>query len=280
MEIVSSVEGMRRIRSGLGDRDVVGLVPTMGSLHEGHLSLLERARQETDYVVASVFVNPIQFGEGEDLDQYPRNPQRDERLARKAGVDLVFVPPVEEVYPEGFCTYVQVEGLTDCLCGSARPGHFRGVATVVTKIFNMVAPQRAYFGQKDYQQALVIRRLARDLNFDLKVIICPTVRDSDGMALSSRNAYLTDEERRAALALYRALGQGRDLVAGGTTDVDAVEREMKGVLEKEALVKIDYIEVRSALNLQRSPDMPDPALLAGAIMVGKTRLIDNLVVRR
>ncbi len=280
MEIVSSVEGMRRIRSGLGDRDVVGLVPTMGSLHEGHLSLLERARQETDYVVASVFVNPIQFGEGEDLDQYPRNPQRDERLARKAGVDLVFVPPVEEVYPEGFCTYVQVEGLTDCLCGSARPGHFRGVATVVTKIFNMVAPQRAYFGQKDYQQALVIRRLARDLNFDLKVIICPTVRDSDGMALSSRNAYLTDEERRAALALYRALGQGRDLVAGGTTDVDAVERKMKGVLEKEALVKIDYIEVRSALNLQRSPDMPDPALLAGAIMVGKTRLIDNLVVRR
>jgi len=249
----------------------------MGYLHEGHLSLVRAARRENDMVVMSIFVNPTQFGPGEDLDRYPRDLYRDMELAEKAGVDGIFAPSVEEMYPEGYSTYVEVEGLSRVLCGASRPGHFRGVATVVSKLFNIIQPHRAYFGLKDYQQALIIKRMVEDLNFPVEIVTLPTVREPDGLALSSRNQYLTLEERAKALSLYRSLKRGEEMILKGIRQVQAIKEAMAQELLKHE-VKIDYVEVCNPENLSPLEEVGDRALLAVAAWVGSTRLIDNLVV--
>ena len=258
----------------------IGLVPTMGAFHEGHLSLIRRARAKCDVVVVSLFVNPTQFGEAEDLESYPRDEARDAALAEAEGVDLLFAPPAEEVYPEGFDTTVTVGGLTSVLEGDPAhrgPGHFAGVTTVVTKLLNMVAPDLAYFGQKDAQQALVIKKLARDLDIPVRIQVCPTVRDPDGLALSSRNAYLTDEERERALGLSRALRAAEETVGRGTTDAAAVLAAARAELDR-AGIEPEYLELRSASDLSEVDRVSGATLLAVAARVGKARLIDNTIL--
>jgi len=257
----------------------IGFVPTMGYLHQGHLSLLKRARAENDVVVISVFVNPTQFGAGEDFERYPRDMERDTSMAESAGVDYFFAPPVSEMYPEGYATYVEVERLTKGLCGASRPGHFRGVATVVAKLFNIVKPHRAYFGKKDFQQLKVIERMAKDLNFNVEIVGCPTVREPDGLAVSSRNVYLSAEERRSALSLYRALCLARDLVEKGEKDPKViVERMREFILSHPHVRKIDYIEIVDSETLERVTEVKEGTLIALAVFVGGARLIDNWVV--
>ena len=240
----------------------VGLVPTMGAFHAGHLALFEAARAENDVVVASLFVNPAQFGKGEDLARYPRDEERDSRLAEEAGVDVLFAPSADELYPEEFATWVDVGELGDKLEGEFRPGHFRGVATVCLKLFNIVRPGRAYFGQKDAQQAAVVKQLVRDLNLGLEIRVVPTVRDDDGLALSSRNAYLSPEERETVLALPKALWTGRDAFLTGSDPVKEARRFLHGL-------DVDYVDVA---------DLNGQKVLAAAVRVGKTRLIDNVVL--
>jgi pantoate--beta-alanine ligase len=258
----------------------IGLVPTMGYFHEGHLSLMRRARSDADVVVVSLFVNPAQFGPGEDLEAYPRDERRDERLAEAEGVDVLFAPPVEEVYPEGFATTVMVGDLTETLEGDEAqrgPEHFRGVTTVVTKLFNMAAPDVAYFGQKDAQQALVIRKLVRDLDVPVRIEVCPTIRDPDGLALSSRNAYLSAEERERALALNRALRAAEAAVASGTRDAAAVVKAARDELDR-AGVEPDYLQLRSVTDLSPVERVNGSTLLAVAARVGRARLIDNAIL--
>jgi pantoate--beta-alanine ligase len=258
----------------------IGLVPTMGYFHEGHLSLMRRARADTDVVVVSLFVNPAQFGPGEDLEAYPRDEERDALLAEAEGVDLLFAPSVNEVYPDGFDAGVTVGGLTEILEGDeAQRGaeHFAGVTTVVTKLFNMVGPDVAYFGQKDAQQALVIRKLVRDLDIPVRIEVCPTVRDEDGLALSSRNAYLSPEERERALALSRALRAAQAAVEGGSVEADAVVAAAREELDR-AGVRPDYLQLRSAKDLTPVERVNGSALLAVAARVGPARLIDNAIL--
>jgi pantoate--beta-alanine ligase len=258
----------------------IGLVPTMGAFHPGHMALIEKARADCDLVVVSLFVNPTQFGPAEDLGAYPRDEAGDAAAAEAAGVDLLFAPPAEEVYPEGFATSVTVAGLTEVLDGHpARRGaaHFAGVATVVAKLFNMVGPDVAYFGQKDAQQALVISKLARDLDFPLRVEVCPTVRDSDGLAHSSRNAYLSAEERKRALGLSRALRAAEECVAAGSTDAESVLAAARAELEA-AGVEPEYLELRSAHDLSEVMRVNGSTLLAVAAQVGRARLIDNAIL--
>jgi pantoate--beta-alanine ligase len=258
----------------------IGLVPTMGYFHDGHLSLMRRAREEADVVVVSLFVNPAQFAPSEDFQAYPRDEGRDERLAAHEGVDVLFAPPVEEVYPDGFDTTVTVGNITETLEGDDAqrgPEHFQGVATVVTKLFNMVGPDVAYFGQKDAQQALVIRKLVRDLDIPVEVAVCPTIRDSDGLALSSRNAYLNAEERERALSLSRALRAAEAAVAGGTLDAGAVVAAARAELDR-AGVEPDYLQLRSATDLSPVERVNGSALLAVAARVGRARLIDNAIL--
>ena len=281
MRVLRTVAELRTLlataRSG---GNSIGLVPTMGFFHEGHLSLMRRARGETDVVVVSLFVNPAQFGPDEDLDAYPRDEQRDQRLAEAEGVDVLFAPPLEEVYPEGFATTVTVRDLTEMLEGDeAQRGtvHFEGVTTVVTKLFNMVGPDVAYFGQKDAQQALVVRKLVRDLDIPVRIEVCPTIRDPDGLALSSRNAYLSPEERERALALSRALRAAEAAVAGGTRDADAVVAVARDELDR-AGVEPDYLQLRSATDLSPVERVNGSALLAVAARVGRARLIDNAIL--
>lgn len=254
----------------------IGLVPTMGYLHQGHLSLMERARQECDVVVISIFVNPTQFGEGEDFDEYPRDLERDAGLAESVGVDAIFAPPVEEMYPGGYCTYVNVEKLTDVMCGASRPGHFRGVCTVVSKLFNIIQPHKAFFGQKDAQQAIVIKRMVKDLNIPVEVITCPIVREEDGLAMSSRNVYLNPRERKAALVLSRSLALARQMIKQGERDRRKVQEAMQNLIEQEPLAKIDYIAIREGENLAEIDDLHGKVLIALAVRIGKTRLIDNM----
>ena len=281
MRVLRTVAELRTLlaaaRSG-GNR--IGLVPTMGFFHEGHLSLMRRARTDTDVVVVSLFVNPAQFAPGEDLDAYPRDEERDRRLAEGAGVDVLFAPPLEEVYPDGFATTVTVRDLTEMLEGDqAQRGavHFQGVTTVVTKLFNMVGPDVAYFGQKDAQQALVIRKLVRDLDIPVRIEVCPTIRDADGLALSSRNAYLSPDERERALALSRALRAAEAAVAGGTRDAAAVVAVARDELDR-AGVEPDYLQLRSATDLSPVERVNGSALLAVAARVGRARLIDNAIL--
>ncbi|MGI5839408.1 MAG: pantoate--beta-alanine ligase [bacterium] len=278
MEIITTAGEMRQwVREQKRAGRSIGFVPTMGYLHEGHLSLVRRARAENDRVAVSIFVNPTQFGAGEDYSVYPRDLRRDAALAGPAGADMIFAPAAAEIYPADFSTYVTVDNLTGPLCGQSRPTHFRGVTTIVAILFNLVRPDRAYFGQKDAQQAIVIRRMARDLAFDLAVVVCPIVREPDGLALSSRNVFLQPEERQAALILSRALAGARALVAAGEKDAGAVLAFVRDEISREPLVRPDYVEIVGADDLAPVRTVEGGELLAVAAFVGKTRLIDNVV---
>lgn len=255
----------------------IGLVPTMGYLHEGHKSLIERAHKENDIVVVSDFVNPVQFGPNEDLATYPRDLERDAKLCEEAGAALLFNPEPEEMYFKDFCTYVNMEVLSEELCGKTRPTHFRGVCTVVSKLFNIVTPDRAYFGQKDAQQLAIIKRMVRDLNFDIEIVGCPIIREEDGLAKSSRNTYLSTEERKAALVLSKAVKLGMDLANNGEKDADKIVNEMKKLIETEPLAKIDYVKAVDANSIEVVSEMKPPVLVAMAVYIGKTRLIDNFI---
>jgi pantoate--beta-alanine ligase len=271
LETVSALHQWRRDVAGS-----LGLVPTMGFLHEGHLSLVRRARAENDVVAVSIFVNPAQFGPAEDFTTYPRDLRRDLALLEEAGVDLVFIPDREEIYPEGYATYVTVERLTDRWEGASRPGHLRGVTTVVAKLFTLFQPHRAYFGQKDYQQLVVVRRLARDLGFPLAVVTCPIIRDPDGLALSSRNSHLSPAERQAALALSRALRAGEMAYQGGERSGRRLREIVEEVLAREPLAKPDYVAVAHPETLVELEEVgPLGAVLCLAVWIGATRLIDN-----
>jgi pantoate--beta-alanine ligase len=256
----------------------VGLVPTMGYLHEGHLSLVRRAREETDHVVVSVFVNPTQFGPREDLSKYPRDLDRDLSLLEPLGVELVWIPTAEIMYPPGFQTWVEVQGITQPLEGSMRPGHFRGVATIVAKLFNAVQPHKAYFGQKDAQQAAVIRQMRRDLNFPLEIVVCPIVREPDGLAMSSRNVYLDPEQRKAATVLSRSLGTAQEAYEDGVRNAEMLRQIMRDVLSSEPLAQVQYVSCADYETLEELETVTGKALLSMAVFMGKTRLIDNLVL--
>ena len=257
----------------------LGLVPTMGALHEGHLALVRQARRENATVAVSIFVNPTQFGPQEDLAAYPRDMERDLKLLEAEGIDLVYTPAPEEVYPPGFDTWVEPGELANRLEGAVRPGHFRGVATVVTKLFNVVRPERAYFGQKDGQQLAVIRQLVRDLNLGIEIVAVPTVRDADGLALSSRNAYLTAEQRAAAPVIYRALSRSGELWREGQGDAELLRIAVRSILEEEPLIGgIDYVSVADAATLQELERVGGPAMVSVAVRMGQTRLIDNVVL--
>lgn len=279
MKIVSTVEEVRaEVKKWREEGLTVGLVPTMGYLHEGHKSLIDKAVEQNDKVVVSVFVNPIQFGPTEDLATYPRDLQRDSVLCENAGADLIFHPEKEDMYFDDFCTYIDMENLTKGLCGKTRPTHFRGVCTVVGKLFNIVQPDRAYFGQKDAQQLAVIRRMVRDLNFNLEIIGCPIVREEDGLAKSSRNTYLSPEERQAATILHKGLTKGEELVRGGEKNAATVVNAIQEVIETEPLAKIDYVEMVDFDNIQPVETIEGTVLTAVAVYIGKTRLIDNFIV--
>lgn len=278
MNIVKTISEVRNeVKNWRKQGLSVGLVPTMGYLHEGHKSLIDRACKENDKVVVSVFVNPTQFGPGEDLATYPRDIQRDAALCEDAGAALIFNPEPEEMYFEDFHTYVTMESLSDELCGKTRPIHFRGVCTVVSKLFHIVAPDRAYFGQKDAQQLAIIKRMVRDLNFDIEIVGCPIVREADGLAKSSRNTYLNPEERKAALVLSKAVGLGQELIQKGERNADVIVEKMKQLIEEEPLAKIDYVQAVDAISIQPVAEIKGTVLVAMAVYIGKTRLIDNFI---
>lgn len=274
--IVSTLEELRSARAILDEP--IGLVPTMGSLHNGHLSLVRRAVEECASVVVSIFVNPAQFGPGEDLPAYPRDIERDLRLLEPLGVKLVWTPTPGIMYPDGHQTWVEVEALTEALEGAQRPGHFRGVTTVVAKLFNSVQPARAYFGQKDAQQVAVIRQMSRDLNFPLQIVACPIVREPDGLAMSSRNTYLDAEQRQAATVLYRALNAARDAYAAGERDAEKLRTRMRETIAAEPLAKVQYVSCANYDTLAELDQITGNALLSMAVFVGQTRLIDNFVL--
>lgn len=263
-------------KSGLS----VGLVPTMGYLHEGHKSLIDAARKDNDRVVVSIFVNPMQFGPNEDLASYPRDLEKDAALCEAAGVDLIFHPQPEEMYAPGFCSYVDMNGLTSQLCGKSRPVHFRGVQTVVLKLFHIVTPDRAYFGQKDAQQLAVVRRMVRDLNVGTEIIGCPIVREADGLAKSSRNTYLNEAERQAALVLSRSLRVGKALTEAGETSAQAVRDAIIAEIQKEPMAKIDYVDVVSFDTIMPIEKIQGTVLVAIAVFIGRTRLIDNFMIEK
>lgn len=279
MNIVSTVKEVReQVKEWRAQGLSVGLVPTMGYLHEGHKSLIDKAVEQNDRVVVSVFVNPIQFGPTEDLATYPRDLDRDAALCESAGADLIFHPENEEMYFEDFCTYVDMEHLTKGLCGKTRPTHFRGVCTVVSKLFHIVQPDRAYFGQKDAQQLAVVRRMVRDLNFDLEIVGCPIVREEDGLAKSSRNTYLSEEERKAAVVLSRSLAKGKELIESGERDAETIKKAIREVIDAEPLAKIDYVEVVNFDTIEAIDTLDGIVLTAIAVYIGKTRLIDNFIM--
>ncbi len=275
MEIVTTIAAYRAARRKLAGS--VGFFPTLGYLHEGHLSLVRRAREENDAVVVSIFVNPTQFGPGEDLSNYPRDTERDLALLAPY-TDIVFMPSPGEMYPEGYSTWVDVEKVTDVLEGAARPGHFRGVATVVAKLFNIVQPDRAYFAQKDAQQLLVIKKMVRELDMPLEIVTCPTVREPDGLAMSSRNTYLTPEERKASTVLYKSLVMAREMWQIGEHDDAAIKRAMTRLIQEEPLAAIDYISVADPETLQELDGAHAKALVSMAVRFGTTRLIDNVLL--
>ncbi|MBL8165165.1 MAG: pantoate--beta-alanine ligase [Anaerolineae bacterium] len=277
MKVVETVAELRAARAQLSG--TVGLVPTMGALHDGHLSLVRAAREDHSAVIATIFVNPAQFGPREDLSKYPRTLAHDLQVLEKAGVDLVFTPSPDVIYPRGFQTWVDVTEVTQRLEGEARPGHFRGVATVVAKLFNLTQPDGAYFGQKDAQQVVVIKRMARDLNFPLDIVVCPTLREPDGLAMSSRNVYLTAEQRAVAGVLYRGLNAAGQLYASGERNPERLRQQVLRTLRGEALVGPEYVSAADAVTLEELHTISlDPLLLSAAVQIGSTRLIDNLVL--
>ena len=274
MQVTKTIKATRdQIREWKKAGHSIGLVPTMGFLHEGHASLIRKCREENDKVVVSVFVNPTQFGPNEDLEDYPRDFERDCALCESIGADLIFHPEPEEMYQDA-CAYVSINTLSDTLCGKTRPIHFKGVCTVVSKLFNIVTPDNAYFGQKDAQQLAIIRKMVKDLNFDIRIVGCPIIREEDGLAKSSRNTYLSAEERKAALCLSRAVRKGQEIVSKGCTS-ESVMKEMRVIVESEPLARIDYISVVDALTMQPVEKVDSDVLVAMAVYIGKTRLIDN-----
>ncbi len=278
MKVTSYIKDVREsVKEWKKQGLTVGLVPTMGYLHEGHKSLIDRAVRENDRVVVSVFVNPIQFGPTEDLESYPRDIERDTALCSDAGASLVFNPTKEEMYFDDFCTSVNMTGLTENLCGKSRPIHFSGVCTVVSKLFNIVTPDRAYFGQKDAQQLAIIKRMVRDLSMDIEVIGCPIIREEDGLAKSSRNTYLSEEERKAALILSQSLKVGKALLESGERDSNKVIEAIKNKIAEEKLAKIDYVQIVDALSIVDVEKIESTVLVAMAVYIGKTRLIDNFI---
>jgi pantoate--beta-alanine ligase len=258
---------------------VISFVPTMGYLHEGHLSLMREAKKHGDVLVTSIFVNPTQFGPGEDYERYPRAMERDLTLVQDVGVDICFNPPAQEMYPDGFQTSVEVHGVTGNLCGTSRPGHFRGVTTVVAKLFNIVKPHLTFFGQKDYQQVIAIKQMAQDLNMDIEVIGLPTVREADGLAMSSRNAYLTPSQRTEAQALYRSLVRGKELFAQGERNAATILQAVRDIIEQETAAKIDYVKICDAHTVQDIATLTGAAVIAVAAKIGTTRLIDNIILK-
>jgi pantoate--beta-alanine ligase len=279
MQIITSIPEMQSLATSLRAKGrTIGFVPTMGFLHEGHLSLMRRARLECDTVVVSIFVNPTQFGPGEDFDRYPRDEEGDRHGCQSAGVDILFMPTVPEMYPDKPTVFVTVEGISGILEGRVRPGHFRGVATVVAKLFHIVKPHVAYFGQKDYQQCAVIRRMTEELNLDVKIVALPTVREQDGLAMSSRNSYLNADERRAAAAVHRALSAAERLALAGVKECEKLRNKMRAVFAEEKTITIDYIEIADSESLETLETVRTKAVILVAVRLGKTRLIDNLVL--
>jgi pantoate--beta-alanine ligase len=279
MQIITSIPEMQSLATSLRAKGrTIGFVPTMGFLHEGHLSLMRRARLECDTVVVSIFVNPTQFGPGEDFDRYPRDEEGDRHGCQSAGVDILFMPTVPEMFPDKPTVFVTVEGISGILEGRVRPGHFRGVATVVAKLFHIVKPHVAYFGQKDYQQCAVIRRMTEELNLDVKIVALPTVREQDGLAMSSRNSYLNADERRAAAAVHRALSAAERLALAGVKECEKLRNKMRAVFAEEKTITIDYIEIADSESLETLETVRTKAVILVAVRLGKTRLIDNLVL--
>lgn len=279
MNILTTIDEVRtQIKAWRKEGLSIGFVPTMGFLHEGHMSLMKQARMENDKVVASIFVNPMQFGPTEDLEAYPRDLERDAAMCEEVGVDLIFHPEPSEMYKDGFCSFVDMTGVTDALCGKSRPVHFRGVCTVVSKLFHIVTPDRAYFGQKDAQQVAVIQRMVTDLNMDVEIIPCPIVREEDGLAKSSRNTYLSAEERKAALILSQAIFMGQKMVTDGERDGKVLAKAIADKIASEPMARIDYVEVVDALTMQAVDTLEGTILTAVAVYIGKTRLIDNFMI--
>jgi len=276
MKIVETVAAMKQLRKQVAEP--VGFVPTMGYLHQGHIALVDRARTENATVVVSIFVNPTQFGPKEDFKKYPRDPQRDLTMLEKAGTDIVFMPAPEEMYPTAYDTWVDLDNITQRLEGASRPGHFRGVATVCNKLFNIVQPQRAYFGEKDAQQLRVIQKMVSDLNMNLAVVPFPTMRETDGLAMSSRNTYLNPEQRQAAVVLYRALTLAQKLFAEGERDANKLRSRMTDLINKEPLARIEYISVADSVTLDELDRVETKAVVSMSVIVGSTRLIDNVVL--
>jgi len=276
MKVIEKIDDMRRLRQQLAEP--VGFVPTMGYLHEGHLALVRQARAENSSVVVSIFVNPTQFGLQEDYEKYPRDHVLDLSILEKEKTDIVFMPSVAEMYPPQFNSWVEVSRVTERLEGASRPGHFRGVATVVAKLFNIVQPTRAYFGQKDAQQAIVIKKMVADLNMNLKIVTVPTVREPDGLAMSSRNTYLNSEQRRAALVLYQALSLAQQLWLQGERNAERMRQEMIALIKNQPLADIDYVSIADTATLDELDTIKPPALVSMAVRIGRTRLIDNIVL--
>lgn len=278
MKVLNTIKEIRLlIREARKNGKSIGFVPTMGYLHEGHISLVKKAREENDLVIVSIFVNPTQFGQGEDFESYPRNLERDSKLVEDAGADIVFSPLVEEMYPSGCSTYVDTDSdITKKLCGASRRGHFRGVTTIVTKLFNIVTPDRAYFGQKDAQQVAVIEQMVRDLCIDVEIVPCPIVREEDGLAMSSRNTYLGDDERRAAIVLSKALSSAEEVIKEGERDALKVSKLIVDKISSQPLSKIDYVEIVCDKTLEAIEEIKGGILIALAVNIGRTRLIDNV----
>jgi pantoate--beta-alanine ligase len=279
MKIVKTVDEVRaQVKQWKREGLSVGLVPTMGYLHEGHQSLIARSVKDNDRTVVSVFVNPMQFGPTEDLESYPRDLEADAKLCENTGADLIFNPEPEEMYKDGFVSFINMTGLPDALCGLTRPVHFKGVCTVVGKLFNIVKPDRAYFGQKDAQQLAIISRMVKDLNFDIEIVGCPIIREADGLAKSSRNIYLTPEERQAAVVLSKAVKLGQDMIAGGEKDAQTVLKAMKELISAEPLATIDYVEMVNMDTMKSIDKVQGHVLCAMAVKFGKARLIDNFII--
>jgi pantoate--beta-alanine ligase len=279
MKIIETIQDMRIFVEQAKKQGLrIGLVPTMGSLHEGHLTLMRQAKKSCDVVVVSIFVNPTQFGPNEDYAKYPRDLTGDSEQASKAGVEVIFHPQTQEMYPKGYSSFIEIDGITQKLCGLSRPGHFRGVATIVAKLFNIIQPDKAFFGQKDAQQVLVLGRMVADLNMNVELEIVPIVRENDGLAMSSRNAFLSVEERDAALVLSRSLQLAQQLVTQGEINVAKLRQQVIAMIQTEKLAKIDYVEIYSHPLLENINVMTPKALLALAVYVGNTRLIDNIIL--
>ncbi|MDD4860049.1 MAG: pantoate--beta-alanine ligase [Dehalococcoidales bacterium] len=277
MKIIESISEMKNVRWGMDGP--VGFVPTMGYLHEGHISLVQRAKKENASAVVSIYVNPTQFGPKEDLKKYPRDIPRDLAMLEKAGTDVVFIPPDGDMYPTGYNTWVDLEKITERLEGAARPGHFRGVATVCNKLFNIVEPAKAYFGQKDAQQVLVIQKMVRELNMNLDIVVCPTVREPDGLAMSSRNTYLKPDERKAATVLYKSLQLAQKLYDSGERDAGKIRRQMTEFIQKESLAHIEYISIANVNTLDEQEKIAPPSLVSMVVRIGAPRLLDNIILK-